>query len=281
MCFWRNYVPPVRKTCVLRQGKQLVGKRGHCGHWCLLIRQAQLGGLMGLNIVVGYLEDLLRHDEEGASWHRQVLDDLNLVLAEANEAPHYEPEEIQGGSQSWESYGYSGLHHVRRLAAWLTINRSLPPQCAYEKATDDAVLAQFYHDHEEYLRHGPRKGLFGFFQRKEPPFSHLMLHSDAEGFYLPRALTGVIFDQHSPQRDGIGGMVGSAQELLAECRELALALSIPAGLDPEGEEVYENVEAPPSNGEPWQRLPVETFVVTRLIAACERSLETGAAIVFS
>lgn len=236
---------------------------------------------MGLNISVGYLDDLLRHDEEGASWHREVLDDLNLVLTEAGEAPHHEPEKIEGGSQSWESFGYSGLHHVRRLAAWLTINRSLPPKCAYEEAADDALLAQFYQSHEEFLRRGPKKGLFGLFKSEKPPFSHLMLHSDAEGFYLPRAFSEVIFDQQSPQRDGIGAMVGSAQELLVECRELAQALSIPADLDPECKEVYENVEAPPSNGEPWQCLPVETFVITRLIAACERSLETAAAVVFS
>lgn len=236
---------------------------------------------MGLNIVVGYLADQLEYDEEGASWHRDVLSDLNLVLAEVDEAPHHEPEEIPGGSQSWESYGYSGLHHVRRLAAWLAINRCLPPPCSYEKATDDAVLEKFYHQHEEYLRRGRAKGLFGFFKRKKPPFSHLILHSDAEGFYLPRAFLDVIFDQNSPQRDGIGGMVGSAQELLAECRELAQALSIPSDIEPEGNEIYENVEVPPADGEPWQRLPIETFVVTRLIAACEKSLATGAAIVFS
>ncbi|MEO7688159.1 MAG: hypothetical protein ABIS51_02660 [Sphingomonas sp.] len=236
---------------------------------------------MGLNIVVGYLAEQLEYDEEGASWHRDVLNDLNLVLAEAGEAPHHEPEEIPGGSQSWESYGYSGLHHARRLAAWLVINRRLPPPCAYEKAADDAVLAQFYRQHEEYLRRGPTKGLLGLFKSRKPPFVHLMLHSDAEGFYLPRALPSVIFDQHSPQRDGIGGMVGSAEGLLGECRELAHALSIPLGTDPESEEIYENVEDPPADGEPWQRLPIETFVITRLIAACERSLETGAAIVFS
>ncbi len=236
---------------------------------------------MGLNIFVGYLNELIEYDEEGASSHRQILDDLNLVLAEAGEAPHHEPEDIQGGSHSWESFGYSGLHHVRRLAAWLTINRCLPPRCDYEEAADDAVLAQFYQDHEEFLKRGPKKGLFGLFQRKKPPYSHLMLHSDAEGFYLPRVLADVVFDQQSPQRDGIGGMVGSAQELLAECRELAQALSIPANLDPECEEVYENAETPPSDGEPWQCLPVETFVVTRLMAACERSMGTGAAVVFS
>jgi len=121
---------------------------------------------MGLNIVVGYLAEQMEYDEEGASWHRQVLDDLNLVLVEAGEAPHHEPEEIQGGSRSWESYGYSGLHHVRRLAAWLAINQCLPAPCAYEKAADDAVLAQFYHQHEEYQRLGSKRGLFGLFKRK-------------------------------------------------------------------------------------------------------------------
>jgi hypothetical protein len=236
---------------------------------------------MGLNIVVGYLADQLQCDEEGAFWHHEVLGDLNSVLAEAGEAPHCEPAEIQGGSRSWESYGYSGLHHVRRLASWLAIRRQLPPPCPYEKATDDPVLEQFYRQHDEYLRFGRKKGILGFFQRKKPTFPHLMLHSDAEGFYLPRTLPEVIFDQHSPQRDGIGSMVGSAVGLLTECRELAAALSIPPGIDPEGEEIYENVEVPPADGEPWQRLAIETFVVTRLIAACERSLETGAAVAFS
>ncbi|MFA6117725.1 MAG: hypothetical protein WC729_27300 [Sphingomonas sp.] len=236
---------------------------------------------MGLNIVVGYLAEQLEYDEEGASWHREVLGDLNLVLTEAGEPPHHEPEEIPGGSQSWESYGYSGLHHVRRLAAWLAINRRLPHPCSYEKATDDAVLARFYRLHDAHLRGGRENGVLNFLKRRNPPFSHLILHSDAEGFYLPRAVPDVIFDRHSPQRDGIGGMVGSAKELLTECRELAHALSIPSGIDPEGEEIYKNVEAPPTDGEPWQRLSIETFVITRLIAACEKSLETGAAIVFS
>lgn len=125
---------------------------------------------MGLNIVVGYLAEQLNYDEEGATWHREVLDDLNSVLAEAGEAPHHEPQDIPGGSQSWESYGYSGLHHLRRLAAWLAINRRLPPPCAYENATDDAVLAKFYHQHEEYISRGPANGHFGFFSEKSRPF---------------------------------------------------------------------------------------------------------------
>jgi len=236
---------------------------------------------MGLSIVVGYLADRIEYDEEGASWHREVLEDLNLVLAEAGEAPHHEPEEIVGGAKSWESYGYSGLHHVRRLAGWLAIKGQLPPPCAYEKATDDPVLTQFYVQHDAYQHGNSRKAIFGFFKNKKPRFAHLMFHSDAEGFYLPRTLPEVIFDKAQPPRDGIGVMVGSAEQLLAECRELAAALAIPVGTDPESEVIYNNIEVPKADGEPWQRLPIETFVVTRLIAACERSLETGAAVFFS
>ena len=37
----------------------------------------------------------------------------------------------------------------------------------------------------------------------------------------------VLFDMASPQRGGIGGMVGSAQQLLKECHELAALMALP------------------------------------------------------
>jgi hypothetical protein len=236
---------------------------------------------MGLEIIVGHLADLTRHDEEAATWYRAVLADLNLVLAEAGEAPHHEPDEISDGSQSWELLGYSGLHHVRRLASWLAIEQQLPPPVAYGEAAGDLVLRQFYNQHKNHLRYRSKTPELGFAPSRSPKFQHLMLHSDVEGFYLPRTFPEVIFDFHSPPREGIGAMVGSAERLLKECRELADAHSLPPGTDPEGEEVYRNLEIPPGSGQPWQRLPIETFVVTRLIAACEKSLETGAAVVFA
>ena len=80
--------------------------------------------------------------------------------------------------------------------------------------------------------------------RPKPKFQHLLWHSDAEGFYLPRDFEDVILDTAEPQREGIGYMVGSSVRLLAECRELAGLISLPDDVDLEGEEMCKAAESP-------------------------------------
>jgi nucleotide-binding universal stress UspA family protein len=104
------------------------------------------------------------------------------------------------------------------------------------------------------------------------PFAHLIDHSDADGYYVP-----VEFPDPLVAGDE---MVGSSQQLLAECEALAAALGIPDDLDPEAEVLWAASEGQTEGGELWQRYGVESFVCVRLRAAARHSVRTGAAIAF-
>ena len=109
-------------------------------------------------------------------------------------------------------------------------------------------------------------------------FDHLLLHSDAEGYYLPQDFDPVLFPPKDYQIPG--GIIGSSVKLKEECERLAAALQLPLELDPEGEEVWEATESQGEGDLQWQRYGIESFVCIRLYAACQRSLRNGAAIVF-
>lgn len=234
---------------------------------------------MGLDIAVGLLANLKRDDPEFYDIHCNVLAGLNKVLAKAGQNSHIEPDDLAPEhcfeAQMW---GYSGLHHVRRLAAHLALHNEVPDPIAYNEAADDPDLQQYYDIAGRYLDSKPG-GIFGRFKsRPVPPrFMHLIVHSDCEGFYLPRA-TQVICDDDN--HESIGGFVGSSIVLSEEVDVLCAALSIPADLDPEDERVWENAESPLGSGPLWQLHGIETFVLTRLRKACQLSKQSGSAIVF-
>jgi hypothetical protein len=238
---------------------------------------------MGLDVMSGVLSIFERDDPEGAQAFREVFASVDEVLAEAGLPPHEEPRDLPP-EQTFEaqSWGYGGLHHLRRVAAYLTLEGTLPNSDVIDEAMDDPVLRRLYDRHTAFLNGRP-KGLRGIFTKlpEKPPFEHLLLHSDAEGLYLPRQLDAVVFDDAHPQREGIGGMIGSSVALYEECRVVARALELPVGLEPERDEVWENAGDPPQAGAAWQRFGITTFVLTRLFRACELSKATGAAVVFT
>ena len=143
---------------------------------------------MGLGLTVGILTDLLEHDKEGADSTIGHFEEINSVLAKAGFNQHIEPTE----SEVWsaDGYGYSGLHALREVAGLAWNKQPLPrtPRLfGREEAQNsdklfDAVLP--------FLDGDPKIGffakLFGKTNVKEPPaFSHLVCHSDAEGYYVP------------------------------------------------------------------------------------------------
>lgn len=219
---------------------------------------------MGLTLVVGTSQEV---DFGG----------LGRALEEAGLRAHEEPRLQEAACFSADMFGYSGLHYLRRVAAHLALNREVPGP-GDDKSSDDPVVQEYY------ARVAPEPpGMFArLFQKprapEKLPFQHLMLHSDAEGYYIPQDFPEVVFPRNDLQIPG--GMIGSSHRLLAECRELAKWLELPEQLDCEADEVWEAADRPVMDGPKWKRFGVESFGCLRLLAAAEHSLKSGAAVVF-
>lgn len=240
---------------------------------------------MGLTVAVGLYAQNLADDDEDADFLGEPFEMLNAVLAEHGMAPHAEPRAIPHDryfeAQMW---GYGGLHALRRLAAFLVLKGTFPPLGAsYESYADDPVAVQFGQLHERYLLNRDKRKFLGLFGRPpaRPRFQHLVLHSDAEGFYLPRSFDEVIVDFTQPQRPGLGMMIGSSVALLEECRDLADALHLPDDVDPESDSFLELMDSPNIDGPLWKAYPVEAHSLLNLRKACKASLDLHAVIQFT
>jgi hypothetical protein len=238
---------------------------------------------MGLTVAVGLYAQNLAEGEEEAAFLDEPFVQLNEVLVENGMQGHAEPRTIPN-DEYFEAgmWGYNGVHALRRLAAHLTLKRQLPQPAEYGAYSDDPIYIEFNRLHERYLESPTSKGFMGLFKKKisTPPFQHLIMHSDAEGFYVPQSFDEVIVDWRQPQRPGLGMMVGSSVKLLEECEALANSLHLPADFDPESEDFSDILEAPLSTGEPWQILAVEAHTLANLANAARASLKLGAAIQF-
>lgn len=223
---------------------------------------------MGLAVHVGILLDVAESDPEMLDDFRGDLANANAVLAENGLPTYTEPAAGSWEPLSFDMYGYSGLHYLRRIAAYLAAGRGLPPP-GDDDASSDPVHEAYYDavaGKPRLFRKGPK------FDRR---FDHLLVHSDAEGFYVPVEFDDVLFSEDVP-----GAMLGSSHALVRECEEVASALEIPPDIDPESEELW-HASDEQGDGEGWRRYGVESFTCVRLLAAARESVERGAAVVFA
>ena len=154
---------------------------------------------MGLAIGVGVLADLIVNDEEGAQWMRSNIDRLNKVLKKQGLAEHKEPEKLPRLSrQSVSSYPYSFLHYLRRAFACVVEGKPLRTGEMSQRDMD------FVSDVAIDLMD-----------------SHLLSHSDAEGYYVPQDFADPLCDDSLP-----GSFAGSLPRLLKELERVAPALDI-------------------------------------------------------
>ena len=227
---------------------------------------------MGLDVVVGWLAQSRQElsDEEFQPIFEPFLAP-NEVLVEAGQPPHHEPLEIANGdvfeAQMW---GYNGLHMVRRLAAHWAKEGGLPPPIAHANVDQIPYLDELYAQHNAYIAATERRGLLSRFVKPKaaPPFAHLLLHSDCEGFYLPRRLEKVIFDR------------SSAPMLREECHLLASLIDLPEGLTTQDEQLWDFADNPAQAGPLWQQYGAEAYCLTALMRAAEASARSGAAVAF-
>lgn len=210
---------------------------------------------MGLAISVGYLSDLEQNDAEGAAWFRGNLETLNAILKQNGLKPHEEHPSLAPISTRSDcaSFPYSFLHYLRRVYAHAKRDPTwrAEPLEAGRVPTEDDVL-----DEEVFM-----------FE------SHLLNHSDAEGYYVPQDFEDVIYDDAVP-----GGMTGSSQRLLRELIQAAPALGI---MLENGKLSDAEAERINNVGESDEGLYRENTVWIALFEAARLSIKHNTLIVFS
>ena len=131
---------------------------------------------MGLAVCVGMLAELLEDDPESAEGFEEELAEVNRVLAAAGLPPHTEPRgplELDSRA-SIDGFPYSFIHYLRRAYA----HRVLSPDWMATPLADDVDPTA--DPKIQALLDGCE--------------SHLLCHSDAEGFYVPVDFDEVLFD---------------------------------------------------------------------------------------
>lgn len=213
---------------------------------------------MGLTISTGILADFKDNEPEGYEAYKVIFDNINIILTENNVEPYQEPDAMETEPLQFGGFPYRFLHHLRRFLAHAWENEDndnwVPtPFSPEEEPEGDAILE----DHYSYMS------------------SHLLTHSDAEGFYLPIELPEVLFD--TDENPVPGAMIGSSYSLLKELKSLTPHLGI--GLDENNSitNVDELNTIIKNESDFW----IEILVCVTLIDAAKFSINNHTAILFN
>jgi hypothetical protein len=208
---------------------------------------------MGLAVSVNILDQLRERDEEGYAYCRSQFDKLQAYLASEGYAGYVEPEHVDARLPLHVgSFPYGFLHRLRRV--WALVRRRQPvTPCPsdFDPNTDELL-------DEEYT-------LF--------MDSHLVCHSDAEGYYVPVDFADVLYPDEALGLTG--GMVGSSYALLRELLIIAPGLGIAVG------EVDEGELARIANVDATDPLSPEKVVWLALFLNARASIRHRTAIVFN
>lgn len=163
---------------------------------------------MGLSISVGVLA-YNREDKETCVYLRHAFKEVNRLL-KSNKLPlHKEPgklSQLDYRNRSVIGQPYGNLHHLRRAVAYaIRGHTKLPDFGEAEPCEDDMydrVLSSFA--------------------------SHIICHSDCEGFYVPVDFVEPLYDdlKDSDSHCIAGGILGSSQGAMRELVKVAPLLGI-------------------------------------------------------
>ena len=205
---------------------------------------------MGLTASIGFL-DSMRGDPDAQASLRERFIAVNDVLRAAGLPEHEEPAELPPYPYRSEldSIGWDWLHCLRRLHA--LVLQGIEPTPAPEDYPPRELDPLLDRELTVYQR------------------SHLIVHSDAQGWYVPIDFPDVLYG------DVPGRIMGSSQRLLAELRTLAGPLEI--ALRPDGsldDATVARLNAV-TDSDPWWR---EKFAWLHLFEAAWLSVDLGTAI---
>lgn len=214
---------------------------------------------MGLAIEVGALATYgAAKNTEKIDKFTADLEKINAQLVERGLEPHHEPVAFDSPPEtraSLTTFPYFWLHYLRRFAAHIQRDPKWVPYPVQpgEDPAADPVLQQMY-------------------RRME---SHLLCHSDREGYYLPLDFRELILD---PSHEITGGVVGSSYRLRDELLQLCSCLEIE--VDDQGElsdDIAAAVADERPNEAPYAR---ERLVWLALWEAARLSIDHRAVILF-
>lgn len=212
---------------------------------------------MGLSITVGLLTDL-EDDPESLEHFKNVFSEMNDVLEEEGQPRHEEPASLPelDDRAAIRGFGYSSLHHLRRVFAYVEDDEDwkAEPVKDGEDPSEDPLVEE----------------------ESEMLSSHLLCHSDCEGFYLPIDFDELIMDAEDDDRIE-GGLLGSSYRLKEELIQIAPSM----GISLDGENLSD-AEAKRINevAESGEGLSTEYMVWIALFEAARLSIEHKTAIHF-
>lgn len=216
---------------------------------------------MGLGISVGI--ESWASDEEGITHYRAEMHRLSTALMQEGVTWRQPEEPVRHGPESTPpfmrshaaSFPYGYLHYLRRVFALMRREEPVTPISGQEELSRD-----HYKVEDEILK----------------LYSHLLCHSDCDGYYVPVDFHDPLFLSDDAGIAG-GGMVGSSHRLLAELRECAPVIGIQIEKDgslsdAEASRVFALPESAP--------FEIESVVWLALHEACRASIATGCAVIF-
>jgi hypothetical protein len=227
-------------------------------HQMVKIRRATVG----LSIDYGHLESRCE-DPDGVERFLRDLGEVNAVLRAHGLPEHVEPAWLPPHEYrcALGSIAWSWLHCLRRLHALVLENGAQPdwrPDPAGEDYPDPRHLDPVI---DAELSRSMR--------------SHLIVHSDCEGWYVPVDFQYVLYAE--PGGSLPGGILGSSQRLLGELCAIApwlgVALGPTGGLDDAGAARLNET----SQADPWYRERMAWF---HAYEATRLSVELRTAVVF-
>jgi hypothetical protein len=197
-------------------------------------------------------------ETEAVEWHQQDLRAINRVLAANGLPPHHEPVDSRPVPYRAQliSFPYSWLHYLRRAVAYA---RQAPEEFCPLKEGENPAKDKWV-DRELYTYIS----------------SHVICHSDCEGFYVPIDFGEPLCDE----RDGDlpGGLLGSSQRALRELIQVAPLLGIPVDGPFLSDEVAHRIAQEPDESHPYW---IERKVWLSMFEAMRLSVEYKYAVVFS
>jgi hypothetical protein len=207
---------------------------------------------VGLSVSVGLLDDMLRHDPEGVPGLRKEFAAINRLL-KANKLPaHVEPTNLPELNDRSGTYGfaYSWLHYLRRAVAFA---RQAPQEFGpvaegVRPSQDERIERELSVDMT----------------------SHLICHSDHDGYYVPIDFPEPLYG------DFPGGILGSSQRALVEVILAAPLLGINLVDSKPTKTIIDTIRADDEDHPLW----IERLVWLHMYETFRLSIEHKAAVAF-